>query len=113
MTARGMAAHDERASQSCELPRRGPHLADNFGDGNRGAQVVTRHCDVDAVGIETACEVAEERTIERLPIAAMDEDDDRTRTIAGKQIDPVAFARTVLDHLVTGLMRLAIGLRIA
>ena len=109
MTAGGMTAHDERPSELAQLPRRRTHLADDLGDGDRGTQVVTRHRDVDAMGIEPAGEMAEERTIERLPIAAMDEDDDRTRAIAGKQIDPVAFARTVGDHLATGLMRLAIG----
>ena len=65
------------------------------------------------MGVQPAREMAEERTIQRLPVAAMDEDDDRARAIAGKQIDPVALARTVGITLSAGLMRLAIGRRIA
>ena len=71
-------------------------------DGNIGAKIVGRHRDIDAVGIQPAGEMAEEGAIERLPVAAVNEDDDRTGAIAGKQIDPVAFARPVSDRLSDG-----------
>ena len=43
-------------------------------------------------------QMAEERTVERLPVAAVDEHDDRAVAVAGKKIDRVARARTVADH---------------
>src|SRR6266436_8313289 len=109
MTARGMTAYDKRPSELGQFPRGRPHLADDLVNGNGGAQIVTRHGNVDAMGIQPSGQMAEVGTIECLPVAAMDEEDDRTRAVAGKQIDPVAFARTVRDHLVTSLMPLAIG----
>ena len=109
MAARGMAADDERPPELRELPRGRPHLADDLDDRNRGTQIVARHGGVDAMGVQPGGEMTEERTIQRLPVAAVDEDDDRAGTVAGEQIDPVVFARPVRDHLETRLMRLAIG----
>src|SRR5437016_10801787 len=57
--------------------------------------------------------MAEERTIKRLPVAAVDEDDNGSGAVAGKEIEPVAFARTVGDHRQTILMCLAIGFCVA
>src|SRR5258708_10549014 len=49
----------------------------------------------------------------RWQVAAVNKDDDWPLAVAGKQIDPVAFARTVAYLLQGAMMRLAIGLRIA
>ena len=37
-------------------------------------------------------EMAEERTVQRLPVAAVNEDDDRAFAVAGEEIDHVARA---------------------
>ena len=113
MAAGGMAADDQRPSEFCEFARCRPHLFDDVGDGNGGAKIVARHRDVDAMGIQPAGEMTEERAIERLPVAAVNEDDDGARAIAGKQIDPVTFARTIRHRFQRASMRFAIGLRIA
>ena len=69
--------------------------------------------DIDAMGVQPAGEMAEERTIQRLPVAAVNEDHDRARAVAGKEIDPVALARAVGDHAPAGATRLAIGCGVA
>ena len=45
------------------------------------------------MGVQPGGEMTEERTVERLPVAAVNEDHDWALTAAGKEIDPVALAR--------------------
>src|ERR1700730_7419199 len=111
MPARGMAAHDQRLREPRQLPRRRAHLPDNVLDADIGTKVVARNRDADAMGIQPSGEVAEKRTVQRLPVTAMDEDDDRALAIAGKEIDHVPRAGTVGDRA-RGVL-LAIGGRIA
>ena len=74
-------------------------MLDDFVDGDVGTEIVAWYGDVDAVGVQPAGEMAEERTIERLPVAAMNEDDDWAGAISGKEIDPVTLARTIGNTL--------------
>ena len=76
-----------------------PHLPDDVGDRNLRAEIVGRNRDVDAMGVEAARHMAEARTIQRLPIAAVNEDDERrfALPLTGKEIDHVARARAVGD----------------
>jgi len=60
-----------------------------------GPKVVAWNRDVNAVGIQPVGQVAERGTVERLPITAMNENDDRTLVVGGKEIDGVSRARTV------------------
>src|ERR1700682_2642017 len=95
MPARGMAAHHQRAPQPRQLPRRGPHLLDNVIDGDTGAKVIAWNCDADPLGVQPFGEVAEKGTVQRLPVAAMNENDDRAFIIAGKEINSVPRTGTV------------------
>src|SRR5258708_30055297 len=95
MPARGMAAGDERLAEPRQLMRRRPHLLDNLVDGDIGTKVVAWNRDADAMGIQTSGEVAEKRAVQRLPVAAMNEDDDRALAIAGKEIAHVPRAGAV------------------
>ena len=79
MTAGGMAADDQRPTELCEFARCPTHLFDDVANGNGGAEIVTRHGHVDTMGIQPARQMAEERAIERLPVTAMNEDDDGRR----------------------------------
>src|SRR2546423_6910086 len=45
--------------------------------------------------IQSGREVAEKGTVQRLPVPAMDEHDDRACAVAGKEIDPVPYAGPV------------------
>ena len=95
MAAGGMTADDQWPLEFGKFARRRPHLFDDVADGNVGAKIVARHRHIDAMRIQPAGQMAEERAIERLPVAAMNKDDDGAASVAGKQVDPVAFARTV------------------
>jgi hypothetical protein len=63
---------------------RRPHLRDDLIDGNIGTKIVTRNRNPDAMGIQSACEVAEKRTVQRLPVTAVNEHDHWTVAIGGK-----------------------------
>ena len=56
-----------------------PDLLDDVADGDDRTQIIARHRDGDAAAVEAARHVAEIRWIERAPIAAMDEDRQRSR----------------------------------
>src|SRR5260221_7816625 len=98
MAARGMAADDERPPELCEFPRCHLHLPNNGVDRNLGAKIVTGNRDVDAMGIQPAGQMTEKRTVERLPVTAVNENDDRTGAVAGKEINRVPRAGTVANH---------------
>src|ERR1700722_13652401 len=104
MPARGMAADHQRLAQPRQFARRHPHLKDDLIDGDIGAKVVAWNGDTDAVSIQPAGQMAEERTVQRLPISAMDKNDDRAITIAGKKINRVARTGTV-RHRTRGVLR--------
>src|SRR5882672_6703308 len=95
MPARGMAAHDEGSPEPRQFARRHSHLLDNLIDGHIGAKIVAWNGDADAVGIQPASEMAEKGTVERLPVTAMNEDDNRPFPDTGKEINDVACAGTV------------------
>src|SRR5664280_2147589 len=95
MPARGMATDNERPPEPRQLPRRHPHLLDNVIDGDTGTKVVAWNRDADPMGIQPSGEVAEKRTVQRLPVAAMNENHNRAMVITGKEINPVPRARTV------------------
>ena len=97
MASRGMSAEHERAAEPHQFAGRGAHLAEDVVDGDGRAKVVSWNGDADPVRVQAARAVAEERTVERLPVAAMDEDDDRPLAVAGKEIDRVALAATVRE----------------
>src|ERR1700729_1999248 len=104
MAARGMATDHQRLAQPCQYARRHPHLLDDAVDGDIGTKVVARNGDADAVGIEPASEMTEERPVQCLPVSAMNENDDRAIAIARKKIDGVARAGTV-RHRARGVLR--------
>lgn len=86
MPARGMAADDERPPKPRQLTRCRAHLLDNVAHGNAGTEVIAWNGDADAVGVQPSRKVAKRRTVQRLPIAAMNEDNDRAAIIAGKKL---------------------------
>ena len=61
MAAGGMAADDERPPKLRKFARSCSHLAYDLGDGNCGTQIVARHGNVDAMGVQPGCEMTEER----------------------------------------------------
>jgi hypothetical protein len=74
-----------------------PDLIDDLGDGHLRAEIVADDRDRHAVGIEPARHVAEQRWVERAPVAAVDEQRER-RDHAGarrKQVDELAQGRSV------------------
>ena len=85
MAAGGVTADDERPPQPRQLPRRHFHLPDNVVDGNIGAKIVARYGDVDAMGVQPTGQMAEGRTIERLPVATVNKNDDRAALSPGKK----------------------------
>src|SRR6266480_5557891 len=95
MAARRMATDHQRAPKSRQRARSRPHLPDNLIDGNMGTKVIARNGDADPMGIQPTGEVAEKRTIQRLPVTAMNENDNRAFILAGKKIDHVARAGSV------------------
>src|SRR5215211_2772174 len=111
MPARGVSADDKRLPQPRQLTGHRPHLADDLLDRDLRAQVIARDRDADAMGIQPAGEVAEKRTIQCLPVTAMDKDHDRACVVAGEKINDVARAGTVSDQARD--MVFAIGGRVA
>src|SRR6266404_9635335 len=95
MPTRGMAADDERPPKPRQLTRCRAHLLDNVAHANAGTKLVAWNGDADAVGVQSSREVAERGTVQRLPVAAMNENNDRAFMIAGKEIDDVSRTRTV------------------
>src|SRR6202011_2846126 len=110
MPAGGMAADHQRLSKPRQLPRRRPHLPDDLLDGDIRTKVVARNGNTDAMGVQSASEVAEGRAVQCLPVAAMNKDDDRAFAVAGKKINDLSCAGTVGDG--TRSMPRAIGGRI-
>src|SRR4051812_19379749 len=98
MPAGGMTADDERTAQLRQFAAGLAHLRDDAVDADIGAKVVAWNGDTDAMGVQSAGEVAEKRAVQRLPVTAMDEDDDRTIIPAGKEIDRVARAGAVANE---------------
>src|SRR6202051_2076357 len=99
-----MAADHQGLAQPRQLARRHPHLLDDAIDGDLGAKVVAWDSDADTVGIQPAGEMAEERTVQRLPVSAMNENDDWAIAIARKKINRVARAGTI-RHCPRGVPR--------
>src|SRR5450631_2673662 len=95
MPARGMAAYDQTPPQPRQFARRRPHLPDNVIDGDIRAKVVAWNRDADSMGIQPSGEMAEKRTVQRLPVTAMNENDNLAVVITGKEIDPVTRPRTI------------------
>src|SRR5712672_494174 len=98
MPSRGMSADDQRLPEPRQLTGHRPHLADDLSDRDIGTQVIAWDRNTDAMGIQAAGEVAEKGTVQRLPVTAMNEDDDRARVIGGEEINGVARAGTVGDR---------------
>ncbi len=74
MAAGGMAVdHHAAAGAQPQEQARVPDLLDDLGDRHFGTEVVTDDRHRHAAGIEPARHVAEQRRIERAPVAAMDE----------------------------------------
>src|SRR5258705_8360688 len=90
-----MAADDERSPKPCQLTGCPAHLLDNVIHGNAWTEVIAWNGDADPVAVQSSREVAERTTLQRLPIAAMNEDNDRAVIIAGKKINDVPRAGTV------------------
>src|SRR5262245_59541836 len=95
MSARRVAADHQWLAEPCQLAGRRTHLPDDGLDAHLRAKIVARHRNVDAVGVQSPGAVAERGAIERLPIATMDEDDDRPCSVGRKDIDGVAPTRTI------------------
>ena len=68
-----------------QFARRGSHLADDRFDADIGAQIVAGNGDADAVRVQPRGEMAEKGTVQRLPVPAMDKDDDRAVAVTGKK----------------------------
>src|SRR3954463_8390972 len=95
MPTRGMAANEERPPKPRQLTRCHPHLLDNVVNSNAGTKVIAWNGDADPVGVQSSREMAERRTVQRLPVAAVNENNDWAFTIAGKEIDRVPRAGSV------------------
>jgi hypothetical protein len=100
-----------RDRPSRQLTRCRSHLLDNVVDGDTGTKIVAWNGDADAVGIQPAGEMAERGTVERLPVTAVNEDDNRAFAIAGKEIKAVPRAGAV-GNRARGMLR-AIGCGVA
>src|SRR6266404_2258543 len=110
MPTRGMAADDERPPKPRQLTRCRAHLLDNVAHANAGTKLVAWNGDADPVGVQSSRKVAERGTVQRLPVTAMNEDNDRAVIIAGKEIDHVPRARAVRNGA-RGVV-IAIGCRV-
>src|ERR1700730_17060092 len=106
MPARGMTTYDQTPPQPRQFARRRPHLPDDLIDGDVRAKVVAWNRDARSMGIQPSGEMAEKRTVQRLPVTAMNENDDRAVVITGKEIDPVTRPRTIGN----GPRRLQVGI---
>src|SRR5882757_522764 len=111
MPARGMSAYYKRLRQPRQLTDHRAHLAYDLLDRDIRAQVIAWDRDADPMGIQPAGEVAEKRAIQRLPVTAMNEDDNRAFMVGGEKINDVARAVTVGDRARD--MLFAIGGRVA
>ena len=111
MASRGMSADHERATKPHQFAGRRAHLAKDVVDGDGRAKVVSWNGDADPVRVQAARAMTEKRAVERLPVAAMDEDDDRPFAVTGKEIDRVALAGTIRERARN--LPLAIGSGIA
>ena len=111
MPARGMSADDQRLPEPRQRTGHRPHLADDLSDRDIGTQVIAWDRNTDPMGIQAAGEVAEKGTVQRLPVTAMNEHDDRARVIGGEKINGVARPGTVGDRA-RGML-FAIGGRVA
>src|SRR5581483_836115 len=89
MAARGMAADDERPAEFRQRAGRCTHLSDDRVDRHLRTEIIGGNSDLDAVRIQPTRAMAEGRTVQRLPVTTMDEDDDRPLPVTGKQIDGV------------------------
>src|SRR5262245_49284807 len=92
-----MAADHERTPKLCQLPHRCLHLVDDGIDADTRTEIVGRNGDADAVSIQPPRAMAEGGAIERLPIAAMNEDDDWSIGCALEKIDGMALSRPIAD----------------
>src|SRR5436190_21757344 len=90
MPSRGMAADDERPPKPRQLTRCRPHLLDDVVHGDAGTKVVAWNGDADPMRVQSFREVAERGTVQRLPVAAMNENNDWALMIAGEEIDHVS-----------------------
>src|SRR5450432_921513 len=98
MASRRMAAQHERPPEPRQFARRHAHLRNDVVHAHLRAEIVAWNGNVDTMGVQPSRAMAERGAIQRLPIAAMDEDDDRTLIVAGKDIDRVAGARRIRDR---------------
>ncbi len=111
MPACGVAADDQTPSKPRQLARRHPHLLDNMIDCDIRTKVVARNGHAHPMGIQPAGKMAEKRTVQRLPVTAMYENNDRAIIVARKQIDRVPRRWTVGNG--TRSAAFAIGRRVA
>src|SRR3981189_2173600 len=111
MPACGVAADEPTPSKPRQLARRRPHLLDNAIDCDVRTKVVARNGHAHPMGIQPAGKMAEKGTVQRLPVTAMYENNDRAFIVPRKQIDrvpqPWAVGKT------TRSAAFAIGLRVA
>src|SRR5581483_10955139 len=99
MPAGRMAADDQPLAELGEFAHRASHLSNDLIDRDIGAEIVSRNGDAHAMGVEAACQMAEGRSIQRLPISAMNKDDDLPpRLGAGEEMDDMTRERTIADH---------------
>jgi hypothetical protein len=93
MSARGVAV-DHHALTRAQPQEQAcvPDLLDDFGDGHLRTEVVAHDRDRHVVRIEPARHMAEQRWVERAPVAAMNEQRERRRNRVGsrKQVDELA-----------------------
>src|SRR5258705_5889482 len=95
MPSGGMSDDDESSPKPCQLTRCRAHLLDNVIDGTAWTEVIAWNGEADPVGVQSSREVAERRTVQRLPIAAMNENHDRAFMITWKEINDVSRTRAV------------------
>ena len=100
MSAGGVAVHHDALAgaqpheQACV-----PDLLDDLGDGDFRSEIVADHPDCHAVRVESARHVAEQRRVERAPVAAMDEQRERRCDVRARRekIDELARRRSVAE----------------
>src|SRR3954470_13510414 len=97
MAPGGMSADHEAPPEPRQFSRSHLHLANNVIDRDLGAQIVAWYRDADAVRIQSRGEMAEERTVQRLPVAAVDENHEVALTARCKNVDGMPRARRVGD----------------
>src|SRR5690348_12678710 len=105
-----MTAEHKRPTQARELARCNPHLLDNVSHADIGTKIVTWNGNTDTIRVQAAREMTEIRAVERLPVAAVNKDDNWLVSFAGKKIDPVSCPGPVANF--AQAMPLAISRRI-